>query len=685
MSMDMIKDAYRHFADLFRSVGEPPTAGALRELCSSAPCYAEGRCDVQPYAEAKVAWPPECTHLVDLLRLVQDADRKWLKGWQTMLVDVETATAAQREHGLHRPYSDPVLKHNQTKYKEFIGHLLKRNMIKFKMSSDEAGSLGVFFVKKNNMIRLIFDTRILNTYFKPPPKTDLPSAASFTSLQSLSSSSLYMATGDLASAFYTLEVPDDMARMFTLDAVRAGDFGITTVDGVAVEPSQLLTPYITVLPMGFSWSLHLCQSVLNNAIQKSGFNSSSIISDKGYPVTLRKVDDTAAAGYVDNFAVIGHNAKEVQARSNVIAKTLRSWGLTVHEEVEASLDCDFVGLHMDGKRQTFSIKPSRLLRLRAAIDELLIRNSCSGDIMQILLGHLTWAMLCRRESLSFVDKCYAFCSKNLDNHKSRKLWPSVRRELRQIRNILPLIYANTSAEWHSQVTASDSSPFGYGVCQRELDSHSLRSIGSCSEKWRFRFEDCIAARSHTFHYTRLTPHITTTHFSPPPGLESQQPTSIENSINTTLTEFNEIPQTLLQPDDWQTVWSAPWKHKANILHTEALALVWSFKHQVRNKSAFNKRLVALVDNLPLCLSAVKGRGRSGHLKGPLRHIACISLVTGCRLHVRWIPSEWNIADKPSRSLNAWTRRGLANWWNHSSAIGSSNHSYIHQLDASLDP
>ena len=41
--------------------------------------------------------------------------------------------------------------------------------------------------------------------------------------------------------------------------------------------------------------------------------------------------------------------------------------------------------------------------------------------------------------------------------------------------------------------ASDSSPYGYGICERKLGSDLVGSIGGL---WRFRFEDAVDARKH---------------------------------------------------------------------------------------------------------------------------------------------------------------------------------------------
>ena len=111
-----------------------------------------------------------------------------------------------------------------------------------------------------------------------------------------------MASGDVANAFYCIEPPEQMAKWFTLDAVTAGEVSLSSLDGVGIPSDTLLTPYLCVLPMGFSWSLHFCQLALENAISKVKHTGLQKISDKCMPVCLTKVDDVAAAAYVDNYA-----------------------------------------------------------------------------------------------------------------------------------------------------------------------------------------------------------------------------------------------------------------------------------------------------------------------------------------------------------------------------------------------
>ena len=80
--------------------------------------------------------------------------------------------------------------------------------------------------------------------------------------------------------------------------------------------------------------------------------------------------------------------------------------------------------------------------------------------------------------------------------KAVVLSADARRELRQARALLPLLQCSTAAPWSSTVMASDASPYGLGVCQRDLNVETVRSIGAASEKWRYRAGAAVSARKH---------------------------------------------------------------------------------------------------------------------------------------------------------------------------------------------
>ena len=477
----------------FENIDRNDMAGSLSSLCSSSKTYDTGRSDVQPYVRENVSWPEVSNCPVSLCSCMPKADSERLGAWRKhMLRDITDRENADKPV---KPYVDPILKNNAVVYGDFLKELSKRNMIKFKLANGEQSNLGVFFVKKKSgQLRLIFDTRKLNESFKTPPTTDWPSADAFTRTEFVEDSQFYIGSGDLANAFYTLAVPNDLAEMFTMPAIEAGKVGIFNVGGTAVEAGTILLPYITVLPMGWSWALHFCQKVLEHGISQAGFDHKQFIGDKRETVVLEQLHDLAVAAYVDNFGVFGANREAVDEGLQKIIHVLRGWGLTVHEIEPACLHSDFVGLSFDGSQGTVSVKKQRILKIKFAIDELLERQFCSGRTMQLLVGHLTWALLCRRTGLSLLNACYAFIDDGSTKHK--RLWKSVRQELTWVASVLPLLRFKVNSGWSSDITSSDSSPWGLGVCYRKLDSKILQDIGRSSERWRFLFPDATNAREH---------------------------------------------------------------------------------------------------------------------------------------------------------------------------------------------
>ena len=90
----------------------------------------------------------------------------------------------------------------------------------------------------------------------------------------------------------------------------------------------------------------------------------------------------------------------------------------------------------------------------------------------------------------------------------------------------------------------------------------------------------------------------------------------------------------------------------SITKLEGQALFLAVKHALRSAANFGCRLLFLVDYMSLCLASTKGRSSSPNLLHVGRKFACLSLATNIRIVTRWIPSELNIADGPSRGLNS---------------------------------
>ena len=176
----------------------------------------------------------------------------------------------------------------------------------------------LFFVKKKNgKLRLILDTRTVNCLFVDPPKTKLPSAAALTSIESVPGEPLYFAGGDIDNAFYRFEAPAVAREYFTLPPIRARHLGKVRVDGQFLAGDVIVVPRLKVLPMGWSWSLWICQMCLVRAGVLVGQTLYNSIVDKKSTPPLG-LHDTVHAKYVDNFLVAGHNPATVDLSANRI-------------------------------------------------------------------------------------------------------------------------------------------------------------------------------------------------------------------------------------------------------------------------------------------------------------------------------------------------------------------------------
>ena len=120
------------------------------------------------------------------------------------------------------PYKDKKLFSPPHVYADFLQRAHSCNMLCWRRArGPDDGVLGVFFVsKKNRTVRLIFDTRLLNQKFIPPPKTQLPSAAGFSNLEVHDGDELFIASSDVKNALYVLEIPTPLAHMFSLPCIR---------------------------------------------------------------------------------------------------------------------------------------------------------------------------------------------------------------------------------------------------------------------------------------------------------------------------------------------------------------------------------------------------------------------------------------------------------------------------------
>ncbi|CAK0911875.1 unnamed protein product [Prorocentrum cordatum] len=238
--------------------------------------------------------------------------------------------------------------------------------------------------KKGGRLRMVAGCRRPNEVFAEPLGARLATGDAFGMLEMAADDSLLTVEGaDLKDAFYHLELPEQLRPCFSLRPARAGVLGIKEVGGVAVGASTKLYPRLRVVPMGWSWAMWWCQSVMERVAEAAGCGDDARLRD-GRPAP--SLDPSCHLEYVDNFVSIGYDAEAVRSAVTRVMTELKRRGLVVTREE-----------HLGDSEGEFAV--------------------------------LGWSITAA--SFRFVQKCY---------HQQVPLWSQVRQELMAWDGVAPLLW-----------------------------------------------------------------------------------------------------------------------------------------------------------------------------------------------------------------------------------------------------
>ncbi|CAK0841610.1 unnamed protein product [Prorocentrum cordatum] len=360
------RHAVEHVESRVRALGKPPPEagfreGALRELLAGTGIYQTGDLSSRrPYVKESISWPSPDVQPAPLCACLGEAESEWLGRWQSTLFRPDQPTSAERAEFCPRgPFFDPSLFSKPLLCADFVAKLLARGMVELRGDCD-AATVGCFFVaKKNNKLRVIFDTRYANLFFGRPARTALPTATALAAFENPGHDT-YLASGDIDNAFYRLRLPDGLSSYFRLPALDASLLGITRLGGARLARGARVQPCVCVLPMGWSHALALCQGVLRRALDSAGFTEGQCIEDGKAGVVVDEEGALAVAGYVDNYAALGRSPAIVDRAALAVTRVLADKGLLTHDEEPAARDATFVGLELK-RGPTVEISAARAL------------------------------------------------------------------------------------------------------------------------------------------------------------------------------------------------------------------------------------------------------------------------------------------------------------------------------------
>ena len=429
---------------------------------------------VEPYEPGSVALPADLAMSRPAAELLDEKSRFTVEGWQENILHESTERNWRRDACDVTPYWDAKLKKNNREYRKFIARLDKLGLIRWTTEPLEHASL-FFVAKKDKTLRMIVDARRANAVCREPPKVSWVTAEGLsrfeTSSDTVASGHCCFAVGDVNNCFHRLRLPEGMHRLF---ALRPLDAKHTTL---ALPPGTAVYPCIASFPMGFAWSLWVAQSVGEAVLGRvPELRDVPRLSDRGLPLMLGPSTSAAYLLYVDNFAVVGSDMRQVRALRDAGVRALNEVGLEVHEVEDHEDGGELLGCWLDTQKCETTVTEKRKWRVDGALRWLLRHRRVSGKQLEKILGHATFISMIDRTGLTVFSATYAFIRKH--NDRAAVWWPSVRLELQSFLGLLPLLRSPWALDWSEIITATDASLSGWGGLPRRSARDACRRLGT---------------------------------------------------------------------------------------------------------------------------------------------------------------------------------------------------------------
>lgn len=651
---DLQKDAIEEIICKVGDLGRPPPAcrsEALKVLRAAdasgydVPDVSSG--STVPMDLSSLSLPSGAVAGVELLGALKGPVKGMVENFEEYLLrDAGDWNALADSTASLDPYNDPLLL-GRKGYLAFLKKLFDSGVLDFADSC--SGRVGAFSVAKKPKVvdgvpiqrqRLVLDCRQTNLLFKPPPQTRLGSLASLAESELSESCDLYISGADIKDCFYAVTMPPGLRRFFALAWDITSDELRHVSGGQLSDDGRVHVPVIKVLPMGFSWSFYLVQHLHTEvSLEALGIDERFLFLE-GQPAPVLQDGDRAIMPYCDNLHCISTNQQLCQDGKNVLAEKLEALGFQLHEHAEASTYFETLGGVVDGKQGLIRASHKRMWQLIFAF-EAAADSVVSAKTIQRLLGHAMCVCVLNRFGMSVFRKLYDFVA---EDGPPRKLSCSERDECLAFAGIVPLLVADIRRPYSDTISCTDASPFGFGICESKSTASTSRSHGRWVERWRFKRlpADQWKPRERSGGWDILSDVRTVVG-----GLEEHD--ELDEYIPND--QFPEVPDELMEPSLWRTVKLGKWKHtREHITLKEGRALLIAIRRLSRSKQNRGKRHLFLLDNLSLVFAVAKGRAHSFDLLRILQKISAICLASRLTIRPRWVRSEVNTADGPSRGF-----------------------------------
>ena len=111
-----------------------------------------------------------------------------------------------------------------------------------------------------------------------------------------------------------------------------------------------------------------------------------------------------------------------------------------------------------------------------------------------------------------------------------------------------------------------------------------------------------------------------------------------------------VAATWTTSERWRLLFKGNWKDVEHNNVLELRTVVQVLRHLARNSNCWRRRVLVMTDSLVSLGVLSKGRSSARALLHLARVAASVQLAFGILLYLRWVPSERNVADGPSRQV-----------------------------------
>ena len=599
-------------------------------------------------------------------------DRRYLQCPEQMLRPEAEVQCLDEFH----PYWDPLLRNHPRTYKRFIQKLHAADYLVY--TQKPKSFCGVFFAHKadGKKIRMIIDARGSNRLFREPPGVQLLTSDGFSRIELvapedlmpgseeyekfISGRKVHMGLSDVKDCFHRLRQPKWLSEYFCFDGIPAKWVGMhgCVLDGVMLEPDSIIFPAPGSLSMGFTWSLFFAQKINERMMTKVlRLEGSVLVNDRSEAIVFDETSQDRKIHhyvYVDNLGILSTDHITVEEGLKEVQEVFNKEMLILHPGVVHSRSVKALGCDLRGDLFATRVTAERYHKLHQAIQAILDRKKVSGRILEVVIGHATFVGLTCRNLLSIFNTVYKYIRSNYSSPSI--LWRSVREELFVFRSLMIYLHADWARPWNTYVSASDASLSGFGIVSSTWSREDVAEVGRLHERGRFKRAGPHSARESA---------LTTAGFVRDEATNEWVAGWLDDADYLQLSgwalnrEFREVPSRLLQKDLWTPRLWGRWQHEAGILELEARALVKSLKRIAVSVFGHDIRQLLLTDNMSVCLSFDRSRSRSYSLLQQIRRFSAYCLSRNIACTVRWIPSELNSADEPSRFDSSEESKSLA--------------------------